>query len=155
MKIQFSLPSNEDFFSRYATLRPTLSKLSIIAQIISALTEIGIIYSIIFSRVVDFLPMYATTIAMLGAMAGTAFLEIGLRKFTPYSIKAFIYKRFSGLDLAMTFFILLVNVGLLTASGYLSFKGSKELVGIASKPKQETTIQADEAHKSQKKGNSQ
>jgi len=131
MKIQFSLPSNEDFFNRYATLVPTLSKLGIFAQLVSSITEIGIIYNIILSRVIEFTPMYATILATIGAIIGTAFLEIGLREFTPYSIKAFLYKRFKGLDLAMTIFILLVNFGLLFASGYLSFNGSKELIKIA------------------------
>lgn len=131
MKIQFSLPTNEAFFNRYATLAPTLSKLGIIAQIISAVTEIGIIYNIILSRVIDFTPEHAYTIATIGAIIGTAFIELGLREFTPYSIKAFLYNRFKGLDLAMTIFILIVNCVLLGASGYLSFNGSTELIKIA------------------------
>ena len=144
MKIQFTLPTNEEFFNRYSSLAPTISKLSIMAQLISAMTEIGIIYSIILSRVIDFFPQYATAIAAVGAIIGTAFLEIGLRRFTPYSINAFLYKRFKGLDLAMTVFILLVNLGLLSASAYLSFKGSKELVKIAApSPKLASTDKAD------------
>ncbi len=134
MKIQFSLPKNEAFFNRYATLIPTLSKLGVIAQIISALTEVGIIYSILLTRLIGMAPQQANIIAIIGAIIGTLFLEIGLRKFTPYSIRAFLYKRFSGLDLAMTVFIVSVNVGLFFASGVLSFKGSKELVKIATPP---------------------
>ena len=152
MKIQFSLPTDEGFFNRYATLTPTLSKLGIIAQCISALTEVGIFYSLIFSRTIAISPNHANTISIVGAIIGTAFLEIGLRKFTPYSVKAFIYKRFSGLDLAMTIFILLVTIGLFTLSGTLSFQGSKEMVKIA-KPipilattnKIDTTYQKDKA----------
>lgn len=130
MKIRFSLPSNEAFFSRYATLTPTLIKLGILAQIISGLTEIGIFYTIIYSKVVDFNPSFACVGATIGAILGTLFLELGLRKFTPYSIRAFISKRFKGLDLVMTVLILIINVVLLFASGLLSFNGSKELVEI-------------------------
>lgn len=132
MKIHYSLPTNDGFFNRYATLIPTLSKLGIVSQLISALTEIGIIYSIIHSRVYELAPGHAQTIAVIGAIIGTAFLEIGLRKFTPYSVRAFLYSRFKGLDLAMTVFIISVCIGLLFTSGALSFKGSKEMVKIAS-----------------------
>ena len=151
MKIQFSLPTDEGFFNRYATLTPTLSKLGILAQIISALTEIGIFYSLMYSRLISISPIYATIIATIGAIIGTAFLEIGLRKFTPYSVKAFIYKRFSGLDLAMTVFILLVTIGLFCLSGTLSFQGSKEMVKIAkSNPKIATTEKIDTTYLIQK-----
>lgn len=151
MKIQFSLPTDEGFFNRYATLTPTLSKLGIIAQLISGLTEIGIFYSLIISRISDFALNYAFLIAAIGAIIGTAFLEIGLRKFTPYSVKAFIHKRFSGLDLAMTVFILLVTIGLFSLSGTLSFQGSKEMVKIA-KPSLElaTTAKTDTTYLIQK-----
>ena len=151
MKIQFSLPTDEGFFNRYATLTPTLSKLGIIAQLISGLTEVGIFYSLIISRISDFAPNYAFLIAAIGAMIGTVFLEIGLRKFTPYSVKAFIHNRFSGLDLAMTVFILLVTIGLFTLSGTLSFQGSKEMVKLA-KPslKLATTAKTDTTYLIQK-----
>ena len=135
MKINFSLPTNQEFFNRYANLTPTLIKLGVIAQVISAGTEIGILYSLILARATEFTPDHAPTIAIVGAIIGTAFLEVGLRKFTPYSIRAFIHKRLKGLDLAMTISILIVNLALLGASGALSFEGSKELVrNAAPKP---------------------
>ncbi len=151
MKIQFNLPTNEAFFNRYATLVPTLSKLGIIAQLISGLTEIGIIYSIILSRVSEFAPNRAVLLAVVGAIIGTLFLEVGLRKFAPYTIKAFLYKRFKGLDLAMTIFIVIVCIGLLSVSALLSFQGSKELVSIASPPpKLESTTAIDKAYQTKK-----
>lgn len=131
MKIQFTLPGNDSFFNRYATLTPTVYKIGFLAQIISGLTEIGVIYSLIYSRVFEIAPSMAVIIAFIGALVGTAFLEVGLRKFIPYSVKAFLFKRFKGLDLAMSVFIILVAIGLLFCSGGLSFKGSKELVEIA------------------------
>lgn len=151
MKIQLNLPTNEAFFNRYATLVPTLSKLGIIAQLISGLTEIGIIYSIILSRVSEFAPNSAVLLAAIGAIIGTLFLEVGLRKFAPYTIKAFLYKRFKGLDLAMTIFIVIVCIGLLSVSALLSFQGSKELVSIASPPpKLESTTATDKAYQTKK-----
>jgi len=152
MKIHFTLPTNNDFFNRYATLIPTLFKLGVITQLISALTEVGIIYSIILSRVYEIAPNNAELLATIGAIIGTAFLEIGLRKFTPYSIKAFLYQRFIGLDLAMTIFILIVCTGLFLASGTLSFSGSKELVRIATPiPTEQSTDKTDLANKDKKR----
>jgi len=151
MKIHFTLPTNNDFFNRYANLIPTLSKLGVITQLISALTEVGIIYSIILSRVVEIAPNNAEVLATIGAIIGTAFLEIGLRKFTPYSIKAFLFQRFNGLDLAMTVFILMVCTGLFIASATLSFSGSKELVRIATPtPQEQSTDKTDLANKDKK-----
>ena len=151
MKIQFSLPSNGDFFNRYATLIPTLSKLGFIAQIISSITEIGIIYGLIYSRALEHSPTFAPIFAFIGAIIGTAFLEIGLRKFTPYSVRAFLYGRFKGLDLAMTLFILSINFGLLFSSGALSFKGSKEIVELTAPiPEEKKTDKIDNRFQVQK-----
>jgi len=41
MKIHFSLPTDEAFFNRYATLTPTLSKLGIIAQFVYRQLKVG------------------------------------------------------------------------------------------------------------------
>lgn len=130
MKVQFSLPKDNDFFNRYATLIPTLSNLGALAQIISALTEIGIIYSLIYSRVIVFSPNLANLIAMIGAIIGTVFLELGLRKFAPYGVRAILFKRSAGLDLVMSIIILSTMLSFLIVSGSLSFRGSKELITI-------------------------
>ncbi len=152
MKIHYSLPTNEKFFNRYAALIPTLVSLGFIAQIVSAVTETGIIYSIIFSRVSEVAPAHAYLIALFGAITGTAFIEIGLRKFAPYSVKAVLYRRFKGLDLAMTVFIFCVCFGLLFTSAYLSFKGSRDLVEVAAPlPDLKDTAQQDRKHAENKK----
>ena len=144
MKIHFSLPKDEGFFNSYATLTPTLYKLGFLAQVVSALTEIGIIYSLVYSALVDFFPGIAHLAALFGAVVGTAFLEIGLRKFIPYSFRAILYKRFQGLHLVMSVFIFAVAIGLLFSSGLLSFKGSKDLVAAVTPPaNQQTTIAID------------
>lgn len=152
MRIQYSLPDNKQFFNRYATLIPTLSKLGILAQIISAITEIGIIYGLIYSRVLEVSPGNAQLFSICGAIIGTLFLELGIRKFTPYSINAFLYKRFSGLDFVMTIFILLVTCSFFFASSSLSFRGSKEIIKVIQPSLNlESTISIDKEFADQKK----
>lgn len=150
MKIHFSLPTNEGFFSDYAALTPTLYKLGFLAQVISALTEVGVIYALIYSGLADFLPQYAHPIGIAGAILGTGFLEVGLRQFLPYSARAILYQRFGGLHLVMTAFIFAVTLGLVGSSGWLSFRGSKELVAaVAPAPQLGNPAQADSLYTSE------
>lgn len=148
MKIHFSLPKDEGFFQSYATLTPTLYKLGFLAQVVSALTEVGILYALIFDGLKGFLPQYANYAAMAGAFVGTAFLEVGLRQFCPYSVRAILYRRFGGLHLVMSLFIFSVTLGLLASSGYLSFGGSKDLVeAVAPAPRLESTAATDSLYR--------
>lgn len=138
-----TLPTNRAFFENYASLVPTLYRLGFLAQVVSALTEISIIYAIVYGSVKDFTPNLAPYLAGAGALIGTAFIEVGLRKFTPYSVRAILYRRFVGLDLVMTVFILLSTVALLFTSGFLSFKNAKTIVEVtAPAPEQKTTAAA-------------
>ncbi len=123
-----TLPENRVFFEQYATLIPTLYRLGFLAQMVSGITEISIIYAIIVTSVRDFTPALAPYIGAVGALIGTAFIEVGLRQFLPHSVRAVLYRRFSGLELAMTVFIMLSTVALLITSGALSFKNSKTIV---------------------------
>lgn len=144
MKVQYSLPKDERFFGDYASLTPTLVKLGYLAQIVSALTEFGVLYALVKGSLQDFFPDYAPLAGLFGAIVGTAFLEVGLRKFIPYSIRAILYKRFVGLHLFISCFVFAITFGLLRASGYLSFQGSKELVKMtAPKPKLESLGKTD------------
>lgn len=138
MKSFLSLPTNGDFFARYANLVPTLFKVGILSQVVSGLTEIGIIFSIAYGSLYAFFPSYVSVpLAVFCAIIGTALIELGLRKFIPYSIKAFLYKRFTGLDLAMTIFILITTLALLSVSGNLSFRNSVNIVEMF-KPQADT-----------------
>lgn len=128
MRTHKTLPENRAFFEQYATLIPTLYRLGFLAQIVSGLTEISIIYAIVVTSVRDFTPALAPYIGAAGALIGTAFIEVGLRQFLPHSVRAVLYRRFSGLELAMTVFIMLSTVALLITSGALSFKNSKTIV---------------------------
>jgi len=135
MKIQHSLPKDERFYNNYAQLTPTLRALGILAQIVSAATEIGVIYAIIRASLADFLPQYATHAALAGAVAATLFLELGLRQFLPHAVRAILHRHYTGLHLPMTLFIWIACVALLFASGGLSFRGSREMIAaVAPRP---------------------
>jgi parvulin-like peptidyl-prolyl isomerase len=148
MKFQLTLPKDEQFFQSYAGLIPTLYRLGFLAQLLSALTEIGVLFSLIYASLTDIFPQYALPAAIIGAAIGTAMLEVGLRKFLPYSFRAILYKRFDGLHLAMSLAILAVTIGLLAASGLLSFQGSREMVEqVAPPPKLEGSAGADSLYR--------
>lgn len=143
MRFRLTLPQNEVFFQRYAGLVPTLSKLSYVAQVVSALTEVGILFALIRNAVADIAPpMVATLAGLIGAILGTAFIEIGLRKFLPFTARQILNKRFAGLDLVMTIAIFAASLLLLTASGYLSFKGSKDTVETVTPPVKQANFDA-------------
>ena len=79
MKRYKTLPKEQDFFDRYAFLINQLVKTSFLSQAISAITEIGVIFTIIYKSIADFLPHLALPFAIIGAIIGTALLEVGLR----------------------------------------------------------------------------
>ena len=147
MKLFYNLPkSGEDqqFYTRYASLVPTLTKLGYLAQVVSALTEAGILYAVVFSSLAPFWPETAPTAALFGSLVGTLFLELGLRKFVPFGARAVIHKRYKGWDGWITAFVLAVAAGLIVASGLLSFKGSALLVEtVAPEPETVTTAAPD------------
>ncbi len=137
MKTFTSLPkteANQSFYNRYATLIPTLGILGYLSQIVSALTEFGVIYSIIYASLSEFWPDRAGAVALAGAVVGTLFLELGLRKFLPYSARAVIHRRYKGWDGWISAFVLAATVGLIAASGLLSFQGSRSLVEAVAPP---------------------
>lgn len=146
MKTLFSLPKDDGFFNRYATLIPTLRKLGVLSQVINAITEIGIIYAVVFSLLSEFWGAYAAPLAVVGAIIGTGVIELGLRQFLPYSARAVLYRRFQGLDLWMSVFILASTLSLFVCSLTLSFKGSKAMVeAVAPAPDVKSTEAADAA----------
>lgn len=151
MKVQYSLPKDEKFFGDYASLAPTLVALGYLAQVVNALTEFGVVYSIVKASLQDFFPNYAPVAGLFGAVIGTAFLEVGLRKFIPYSVRAILYKRFAGLHLFISCFVFVITFGLLGSGLFLSFHGSKELVKVtAPTPKLESLGKTDSTSASQK-----
>ena len=145
MKSFITLPTTQDFYDRYAALIHTLNRTTPLTQIVSAATEIGVIYSITYKAIHQVLPDLATALAITCAILGTALLEIGLRVLFPYGWRAILYRRFKGLDLLMTVAILLALAMLAGASGALSFKGGKEAVIENLPPPELATTAEDEA----------
>ena len=143
MRFRLTLPTNEAFFQRYAGLVPTLSKLGYLAQLVSAITEIGILVALVKGAIQDVAPPIVATIGgIAGALLATAFIEIGLRKFLPFAARQILNKRFAGLDLVMTIAIFSASLLLLTASGALSFFGSKETVSVVTPPAKQANFDA-------------
>jgi hypothetical protein len=144
MKRYRTLPTSQDFFDRYAYLINQLRRTSYLSQFVSAITEIGVIFTLIYNAVAELLPELALPFAIIGAVIGTALLEIGLRVLLPYSARVFLHRRFKGLDLLMSIVILIATAALLLSSGTLSFKGSQDAVeAVAPPPVQKTTTAAD------------
>ena len=127
MKTFLSLPTNNEFFTRYANLVPTLYKLGFFAQIVSALTESGIIFSIALASLSTLHWFVSGCLAVLAVIVGVGFIEIGLRTFIPYSVRVFIHNLWKGWDCAMSVFILITTIGLVCLSGSLSFNNSVEI----------------------------
>jgi phage anti-repressor protein len=132
MKLQRNLPTNGDFFDRYAELITSLSSVATIAQIITGACEIGILYG------------YIGVISMIGAVICAALLQIGLKKVYPHAVRAILHKHFKGLYLWFSIFIFILTLAMLTASITLSWQGSKDIADFAvSKPIEKTMLRSD------------
>lgn len=143
MKIHRTLPKNEGFFGYYAALIPTLFKVGFLSQIFSAIIETYILYVILYPKFAGAIDN-PTGAAILAALLLVALLESGLRVGSTYAARAILHRRFSGLDLVMTFCIFALSVSLLICSLTLHIEGSKEAVEIsAGEVKRETTGQID------------
>ena len=100
MKIFYQPPSTPEgkrFFSRYAALIPNLTVAGYLAQLVSALTEWGILYALLFTSIAPLWPEYAATASIGGATVGVAIIEIGLRRLLPFASRAVILKQVEGL----------------------------------------------------------
>lgn len=130
---------DKDFYQSYSSLVPTLRISGVLAQVISALTEYGVIYTMIAHSVEALFRNQVQLIAHLGALTGTIFIEVGLRKFLPYSFRAILYKRYQGLHLVLSILIFSAAALLLTASGTLSYYGSHSIVRHFTPPPNENS----------------
>ena len=128
MKTFFTLPTDKDFFNRYARLIPALKVSGYLGQLVSGLTEIGVIYTAVYSSLVFFSARFAPIGATVGAVIGTAIVEIGLRVLLPYSARAVLFRRFRGLDLVISLIVWSACAVLLTVGTLMSFHGSRDVV---------------------------
>ncbi len=144
MKSFLTLPKDSDFFNRYARLIPALKISGYLAQIVSALTELGVLFTAIHTSLVFFVPGQAWLGAIVGAFIGVAIIETGLRVLLPYSVRAILHRRFSGLDLPLTIIVWGACAVLLSAGTLMSYHGSRDVVDrVKPKPKLEATTAAD------------
>ncbi len=121
MQIYKTLPTDSDFFKRYGKYASLLAWGIILAQILSGFTESGLIYSNVRDATLVFGDATAMTAGVLGAIVGVALIEIiGLRVALPGTVDAFLYKRWSGLDLLFSIGLILLTLVLIPASFILS-----------------------------------
>lgn len=147
MKKFLSLYKDSDFFNRYASLIPAIKLSGYFGQVVSALTELGVMYTSIFSSLVFFAPSFAPYGSVIGAIIGVVIIEAGLRVLLPYSARAVLYRRFSGLDLPITIIVWAACAVLLSAGTLMSYHGSRDVVDrIKPKPKLAGTAAADSAY---------
>lgn len=146
MKIFKTLPTVQEFFNRYANLVYSLTRIAWIAQFITGVCELGILYALFYPTLNDLFPNIANGASMGLSLFCASLLQIGLKKVFPYSVRAVLFKRFKGLDLAFTVFIIILTVALLVCSVFLSYKGSHDIGALAVPiPKEKTTTTTDSA----------
>jgi hypothetical protein len=144
MKTFKSLPKDNGlpFFERYASLIHSLTRFAVIAQLVTGLTEIGIIYALLYPSISDLTPSYASGITTPLSILFASLLQVGLKKVFPYSVRAILYKRFKGLDMPFSIAVFVLTIALLSVSVLLSYKGSHDIIDIAIAPPTEKTTTA-------------
>jgi hypothetical protein len=151
MKILHSLPKDKAFFDNYAPLIKAVTLAGIFAQVVSGLTEIGIIYTGTAQSLQPLaLAWFGMVLSIAVAAIATATIEVGLRQALPKAVDSILFKRWNGLHLPISIFVWLLVVVLMGASGYLSFKNSTVIVeGFTPEPEQQTTTATDSTYNAQ------
>ena len=116
-----------EFAARHARIR-SISWIIVATLIVSGTTEIGGIFTAAVSALEPIAGQYSWYVAGAIALIATLVLEGGLRIMIPQAVDSFLYKRFQGLDLALTVIYVVLGIGLIATSGYLSFQNSKIIV---------------------------
>ncbi len=147
MKTFKSMPTQTAFFDRYANLIHTLTKFGVIAQIITGVAEIGIIYSLIYPSFSDLFPSVAHPLSITGSLLAASILQVGLKLVFPYSVRAILFKRFTGLDLPLSIAVFILTIALLSVSVLLSYKGSQDIIDVAIAPPTAKTTTAPDSIK--------
>jgi len=148
MKTFLTLPKDSEFFNRYARLIPALKVSGYFGQVVSALTELSVIYAALYSSLRFFSNTWAPFTAAIGAIIGVAIIETGLRVLLPYSVRAVLHRRFSGLDLPITIIVWVACAVLLSAGTLMSYHGSRDVVeSVKPKPKLEGIAAAEREYR--------
>lgn len=132
MRKDISLPKEgegQKFFNTYASTLQTFKRNSYFAQIVSAGTEIGVIYLFFHQKFAELMtPDNAVIAAVSVAAFGTYFLESGLRTSLISFIKQVLNKRWEGLHKWISFGDFVTAIVFIAISIILSFQGSKEVI---------------------------
>jgi len=145
MKNLTSLPTDKAFFDNYAPLAKSVTAAGFFSQLVSGLTEVGIIFT---GCQQGFKPLNlgAAGVILSAAVAclATAVIEVGLRKTAPVAVDSILFRRWSGLHLPISIAVWLLAVVLMATSGYLSFSNSSVIVdNFTPEAEQGTTTAAD------------
>ncbi len=149
MKILRSLPSNKDFFDTYAPLSRNIKGVGVFAQLVSGVTELGIIYTGMLHALKPLdLGIWEPVLAAMVAVIGTATIELGLRQAFPKAIDSILHNRWTGLHLPISIFVWLLSFVLMVTSGLLSFKNSYVIVdNFTPEVIDQTTSEADSLYR--------
>ena len=129
MQIYKTVPTNKEFFKRYGKYTSFIAWGIVLSQIISGLTESGLIYSNIRDSTKIF-GYYTSNIAgITGAILGVLLIElIGLRVALTGAIDAFLYRRWKGLDKLFSIALIVLTLILVPSSFFLSYQGGGQIV---------------------------
>ncbi|MEM9990299.1 MAG: hypothetical protein AAF738_00980 [Bacteroidota bacterium] len=127
MKFFRTVPKTEQqrtFYADYARFDVGIKWLILVSQVVSSLTESVIFYQLGYDTFAFFGRTVALFSGLVFALLGVAIIEVfGLRFMLVQCANQYLFKRFTGAHLAMTIFITIVTVSLITASVFLSLDG--------------------------------
>ncbi|MEL6944154.1 MAG: hypothetical protein AAFO82_15955, partial [Bacteroidota bacterium] len=132
MQIYKTISDKEEhkkFLARYGKYYGLITAGILLAQILSALTESGLIYSNVADATLVFGENTSRIAGIIGAIIGVALIEIvGLRVALTGAVDAFLYKRWKGLDALFSIALIILTVVLVPSSFILSLKGGSQIV---------------------------
>jgi len=145
---------NQEFSSYYQNLLPTLTAVSFLAQVISAMTGFTILHSLILNKlensIIPITEQAVIGIAISLSIVSVLLLEIALRKFIPISYKSILLSKWKLLEEKLiTFFLLVVSLILVCTSLFISYEGSKSVITQYAKPNLKDTGELGNDHKKQ------
>ncbi|WP_367392763.1 hypothetical protein [Lewinella sp. LCG006] len=149
MKTLQTLPQDKSFFDIYAGLAKSITSAGLFAQVVSGLTEIGIIYTGTKQALAPLhLGNWGLLLAVIVALVATATIEGGLRKTFPKAVDSVLYGRWHGLHLPISIFVWLLVIVLTATSGILSFRNSTVIVeDMTPEATEKTTATADSTYR--------
>ncbi|MEM8523610.1 MAG: hypothetical protein AAGG68_03145 [Bacteroidota bacterium] len=152
MQTYKTLPVNEQqkaFLARYGKYYTLITIGIILAQLLSAFTESGMLYTNARDATTVFGDKTANILGIVAAIVGVALIEIvGIRVALSGAVDSLLYKRFKGLDALFSIAFIILTLALVPASFILSLRGGSQIVeSLKDKTEQKKTgeIEANES----------